>query len=73
MEKLWIARDKDATNQLYAYKSEPVRNNLLKVFEANEISPFDEPILLYDELFPEVTWENSPQQVNLTLVNNDEK
>jgi len=73
MEKLWIARDKDSTNQLYVYKSEPVRNNLLKVFEANEISPFDEPILLYYELFPEVTWENSPQQIELKLVKNDEK
>ena len=73
MEKLWIARDKDSTNQLYAYKSKPVRNNLLKVFETNEISPYDEPILLYYELFPEVTWENSPQQIELTLINNDEK
>lgn len=70
MEKLWVARDKDG-NQLFAYKSKPVRNNRLKVFEANEISPFDEPILLYDELFPEVTWENSPQQVELRLINNN--
>lgn len=73
MEKLWIARDNDSTSQLYAYKSEPVRNNLLNVFEANEIDPFHEPILLYYELFPEVTWENSPQQIELKLVNNDEK
>lgn len=59
MEKLWITRDKDS-NQLWGYKSKPVRNNLLERFVADEINPFDDPILLYDELFPEVTWENSP-------------
>lgn len=72
MEKLWIARDNDS-NQLFAYKSKPVRNNSLKRFQSDEINPFDDPIMLYYELFPEVTWENSPQQVKLTLVNNDEK
>ena len=72
MEKLWIARDKDS-NQLWAYKSKPVRNDSLKRFEPNEINPFDDAILLYYELCPELTFENSPQQVKLTLVKNDEK
>lgn len=69
MEKLWIARDKDS-NGLWAYKSKPVRNNLLKYFTSNEDNPFDDPIMLYYELFPEVTWENSPQQIELKLANN---
>lgn len=72
MEKLWVARDKDS-NQLFAYKSKPVRNNRLKRFISDEANPFDDAILLYYELCPELTWENSPQQVKLTLVNNDEK
>lgn len=50
-----------------------VRNNRLKRFESDEINPFDDPIMLYYELFPEVIWENSPQQVELTLVKDNEK
>ena len=67
MEKLWIARDKDS-NQLFAYKSKPVRDNRLNRFRSDEINPFDDPIMLYYELFPELTWENSPQQIELKLV-----
>lgn len=72
MEKLWVARDKDS-NQLYGYKSKPVRNNHLKRFETNKNNPFDDAILLYYELCPELTWENSPQQVELKLVKENEK
>ena len=70
MEKLLIARDKDSS-QLYAYKSKPVRNNSLKRFKSDEDNPFDDAILLYYELSPELTWENSLQQIELKLINNN--
>ena len=60
--KLWIARDKDNDLALYTVKPTLCYN---KYFEGT----YDSQIIELDEnLHPEVTFENSPQQVELKLV-----
>ena len=59
--KLWIARDRSG---LWMYTIKPLFDPDRKEFESEDGN------ILYvdDELFPEVTFENSPQQVELKLV-----
>ncbi len=68
----WIARDEGGA--LYLYSSKPHRHNRhksAKVFISNYergCDPIeDEMIKVPRKLFPEVTWENSPQEVEITL------
>lgn len=56
----WIARDLD--NRLYLYTNEPVRKTEAFVLSKGLMYQIDE------HLFPEVTWENSPKQVNIELL-----
>lgn len=64
--KLWIARD--SNGELWAYDHKPIKKDgifqsdfeLDKCF-ASELSAW---------VLPEVTFENSPQEVELKLVNN---
>ena len=58
--KLWIARDKDS-DELYLYKQKPTLTNGCFFYD-NDSWEIDE------ENFPEVTFENSPQEVELKLV-----
>ena len=60
--KLWIARDKSGALTLYTKK--PLRSfgwlrrdGLLLILDSS--------------LFPSVTWENSPQQVELKLIKDE--
>lgn len=62
--KLWIARDKD--NLLFLYLKKPI---LDEVFEDSWDSPKGCFAELNENEFPEVTFENSPQEVELKLVN----
>ena len=56
--KFWIARDKDGT--LLLFFDEPMLNGLSWVgLDCHPINA---------SLFPEVTFENSPQEVELKLV-----
>ena len=83
MEKLWVARNK--YGYLYLYNNKPIRTKEGTEFENNYDSVYEDIVYkdyleidkgyieIDSELFPEVTWENSPQQVKLTLANNDEK
>lgn len=64
--ELYIARDR--YGGLYLYNDEPIKDDNFGVFQAN--SNYDE-IEINPELHPEVTWENSPQQVELKLIKND--
>lgn len=58
--ELWVARDKNG--DLCLYFSEPIQDDTL--FD----SRFGEGyFLLPIEEFPEVTWENSPKQVELKI------
>lgn len=64
--ELYIARDR--CGGLYLYNDEPIKANNFGVFQAD--NNYDE-IEINPELFPEVTYENSPQQVELKLIKND--
>ena len=63
--KLWVARNKD--NTVVLFQSKPILNNNQ---EWNEI--LNEDFMFIPEyLFPEVTFENSPQEVELKIVDNE--
>lgn len=59
--KLWIARDKDGYSQLYVEKP-------IKIGESFKHVPNTGWFTISCKLFPEVTFENSPQEVELKLV-----
>ena len=63
--KLWIARDPD--DVLFLYKSKPQYHSVSAIFVATDgvwinLSDYD-----MDD-FPEVTFENSPQEIELKLI-----
>ena len=57
--KIWIARDK--AGKLYLYKQEPTLINGTFFYDNDSLE-------INEENFPEVTFENSPQEVELKLV-----
>ena len=59
--KLWIARDIDGG--LYLYMNKPIKGDYR--FTCGYV--FDDYIQLDSDEFPEVTFENSPQEVELKL------
>lgn len=63
--KLWIARDKNGTLCVFSYKPElyPEYGNIWGLEDA-----FYKCIELDSRLFREITFENSPQQVELKLI-----
>lgn len=63
--KLWIARDKDG--ELCLYKTKPWKRENTDYY--NDEFDCDDYFMNIDEdLFPEITFENSPQQVELKLI-----
>lgn len=66
--EIWIARDKDGLLYLYDYK--PQKNEISGKFTCGIKSNGDwsEEYELNSHLFPELTFENSPQEVELKLV-----
>lgn len=67
--KIWIARDENGS--LSAYNVEPTRyiRGKGKGYGFFNVIPGMNNILkLDDSLFPEVTWENSPQKVKIELL-----
>lgn len=65
--KLWVARDFDGVLNLYVTK--PSLDSIDNMYYAD--SDMEDDYLNIDkELFPEVTFENSPQEVELKLVEN---
>lgn len=61
--KLWIARDKNGA--LWVFKRKPVRNE--KSFDIDW--GVHERMFLDESQFPEVTWANSPQEIEIKLIN----
>ena len=57
--ELWIARDK--VGELRLYNEKPIKETTWFYCEGRSL-------LLYDNLFPEVTFENSPQRVKIELI-----
>ena len=58
--KMWIARDKDGSLALFRYKPFKMRYDTFDKF-CGDIIELDK------NLYPEVTFENSPQEVELKL------
>ena len=58
--KCWLARDKSGSLYMFSYK--PHRTDGIFV-------PYttDNQFLVVDNIFPELTWENSPVEVELTI------
>lgn len=64
----WIARDK-RDNTLWLFNAKPMKNESLGVFTCI-IKPdgeWSEDYELKSHLFPEVTFENSPQKIEIIL------
>ena len=59
---LYIARDKDGS--LFLYSDEPYLNN-----DTFWVSGSNGTIRLRNDSFPKITFENSPQEVELKLIN----
>lgn len=64
---MWIARDLDGT--LCLYTTEPWKR-VSTDYRNGEFDCDDEFINIDSRLFPEVTFENSPQEIELKLANN---
>lgn len=65
--KFYIARDRD--NRLYLYRDKPFKSYLMFICQCNNTKHWSELFELDESLFPEVTWENSPQEVELKINN----
>ena len=66
MMKLWIARDKDET--LWIFKEYPIQKENLFYPTTDITGKFTYYRSMPTDLFPEVTFENSPQMVELKLI-----
>lgn len=62
--KLWIARNTDDT--LVLFQSKPILNDDLDWEEVLN----EDYMFIPDYLFPQITWENSPQRIKLELIKN---
>lgn len=63
--KLWIARDKDG--ELCLYKTKPWKR--VNTTHHNDQFDCDDSFMNIDnDLFPEVTYENSPQEIEIKLL-----
>lgn len=71
--RLWIARDKDGT--LFVYENRPIRDKKEGIFIVapleGEWDSTELDTLPFSKMFPSVTWENSPQEVELKLCNTE--
>lgn len=63
--KFWIARDKDG--ELCLYKTKPWKRENTD-YHNDEFDCDDYFMDIDKDLFPEVTFENSPQEVELKLI-----
>ena len=54
MTSIWLARDKNGN--LWGYSNKPVREGEIFIDPSKRLTFFS----IYDNLFPEITWENSP-------------
>lgn len=64
--KLYIARNKDG--YLNLYPSEPKKLEERGVFVPKHIGPYIGCFTIDKKEYPEVTWENSPKQVEIYVL-----
>ena len=62
---MWIARDKSGA--VYLYKHKPIKLSRHFV-DCNGERGEDDIYLGEKEIYPELTWENSPKQVELKII-----
>ena len=60
----WVARNTDDT--LVLFQSKPILNDDLDWEEVLN----EDYMFIPDYLFPQITWENSPQRIKLELIKN---
>lgn len=65
--KLWIARDLDSNLCLYG-KEPKLSEEIEGIWVCSQYGEIVEVIVLPSGLFPEVTFENSPQEVEIKLI-----
>lgn len=63
--KMWIARDKDGRLDLFPSEPYLVESERHGLIWDNDYADY---MRLPDEAYPEVTFENSPQEVELKLI-----
>lgn len=69
--KVWIARDKDNSLSISNYKliyAGLVQGWILPKEYYNDDDVYSFHVYIDDKLFPEVTFENSPREVELKLI-----
>lgn len=65
--KLWIARDKDET--LWLFKEYPIKKMEKLFYPTEDITGrFTDYWRMPMDMFPEITYENSPQEIELKLI-----
>ena len=69
--KLWIARDID--NILVLFLNKPICADSGVWYVSFDSGKNPSSMIIDKNLFPEVTFENSPQEVELTLLKNEDK
>ena len=62
IKKLWAARDKNGSLWLYTEKPVPIGSLFIE-----DVDIETEKMKICSSLLPEVTWENSPKKVKLTI------
>lgn len=67
--KLWIARDENGYIFLYRRKPYITYNPYTKIQQWILDNGDEDYMMLSRDYFPEVTFENSPQEVELKLIN----
>ena len=55
---LWIARDKD--NSLFIYSKKPIKDYNSYIYNTEDVL---DSTIIPEELYPEITFENSPKQL----------
>lgn len=60
--KLWIARDKAG---LYLFREKPAKDEKNPYYWD---TPYHGYLQVRSDILPEITWENSPQEVELKLI-----
>ena len=65
--KLWIARDKDGCLCLYSKKPK-LSEEIEGLWVCSQYGDLVEVSVLPSEMFPEITFENSPKEVEFKLV-----
>lgn len=67
--KLWIARDNDKDGSLCLYDKKPKLSEEVEgLWVCSQYDMLVDVIVLPPKYFPEITFENSPQKIELKLV-----